>query len=536
MVATSQTVATRAGLAVLANGGSAVDAALAANAMLGVAEPHMCGPGGDLFALVWDPRAGALAGLNASGRSPAGLTLAALRDALGGRATMPVRGAWSVTAPGAVDGWCALHARYGRLPLAEVMAPAAGAAREGVPIGLRTAAWWQRAALDIARDADAANVGAAFAATFLRDGVAPAAGDYWRNPGLATTYERIAAGGRDAFYADEIGQAMARSVAASGSLTASDLAVAHAEWVAPLGTRYRDHDVYTLPPNGQGACVLQMLNLLEGYPIREFGCASADWWHLFVEAKKLAFADRARYYADPAHVRVPLDELLDKEYAARRRSSIRMNQASTQVAPGKLPVPGGDTTYVTTADRDGMMVSLIQSIFSPFGSAIVVPGFGFALQSRGAGFALDPAHPNCYAPGKRPFHTIIPGFVLRAGQPWFSLGVVGADMQPQGQVQILVNSIDFGLDAQAAADAPRVRHAGGAHPNGQEEDALGVVHYEPMLPPPVVVELARRGHRLAPVTDPIAAFVGGYQGIQRDERGVYCGGSESRFDGCALGL
>ncbi|MBI4695374.1 MAG: gamma-glutamyltransferase family protein [Gammaproteobacteria bacterium] len=537
MVATSQTLATQAGIDILRSGGSAVDAALAANAMLALTEPHMCGPGGDLFALVWDPRERRLHGLNASGRSPRGQSFATLEARLEGRHTMPGRGPLAVTAPGAVDGWCKLHDRFGRLSLREIFAPAVEYAHAGFPVATRTSGAWRRVAAELAREPAIARQHAAFAATFLHEGEGPSPGQVMSNRGLARTLDAIAEGGRREFYAGEIGEAMlACLTAAGGAFTADDLTRDHAEWVEPLTTRYRGHDVYELPPNGQGVSVLQMLNILEHFPLARFGIGSAEWWHAFLEAKKLVFEDRARHYADPACMEVSCAALLDKDYAARRAAQIDPARAGSSYACGDVAVPGGDTTYLAVADQDGMMVSFIQSIFQAFGSGLVVPEGGFALQSRAAGFNLDAAHPNGYAPGKRPFHTIIPGFAMRDGEPWLAFGVMGADMQPQGQVQVLVNQIDFGLDVQAAGDAPRLRHVGGAQPNGERLDGLGVVQYEARIPASLVAALSARGHRLQPIVDEPLHVVGGYQAVERDAaRGVWRGATESRFDGVALG-
>ncbi|TDJ62163.1 MAG: gamma-glutamyltransferase family protein, partial [Proteobacteria bacterium] len=489
MVATSQIYATQVGVDVLKKGGSAVDAAIAANAMLSLTEPYMCGPGGDLFALVWDPQSCSLAGLNASGRSPRGLSFASLLSAIGDAATIPARGPLALSVPGAVDGWCALHERYGKLPLSDVFAPAIDHARAGVPIGLRTAQTWAHAAGNILDDPVLAGLTEAFSETFLIDGVAPRAGQIFRNPELAETFETIGRGGREAFYegfpADQI---ITCQAAAGGFLSLEDLRSSHFDWVTPLTTSYRGYDVYELPPNGQGICVLQMLNLLEDYPLRELGPYSADYWHAFIEAKKLSFEDRARYYADPAFSDIPATALIDKSYADARRVLIDPKSAGADYAYGNVSIAGGDTTYLTVADSAGMMVSLIQSIFTAFGAGLVPSAVGFGLQSRSAGFSLEIGHPNVYAPAKRPFHTIIPAFVLQDGRPWLSTGVMGADMQPQGQVQVLINMIDFDLDPQAAGDAPRMRHYGGRQPNGVRLDGLGVVRYEAAIRPALVAE------------------------------------------------
>jgi len=534
MVATSQPAATDAGLEVLRRGGSALDAALAANAVLAVTEPHMCGPGGDLFALVWDPATRRLHGVNASGRSPAGRSLPALREALHGAPVIPVRGPHCVTVPGAVDGWTLLHERFGRLAWGALFEPAIALARNGFTVGPVTAQWWQRAVREVRAAPEVAGLHDEFLACFAPDGEGPVAGAVQRNPGLADTFELLAREGRAGFYDGDFGRRIVDTVLrAGGALSHADLQRRHAEWVAPLATGYRGAEICALPPNGQGASVLQMLNILEGCALP--GPDSVDWWHFFIEAKKLAFTDRARYYADPAFAQAPLGLLLDKGYAAARRALIDRGHARGDYVHGG--VPGSDTTYLATADADGMMVSLIQSIFNPFGSSLVVPGGGFALQSRGAGFALDPAHPNGYAPGKRPFHTIMPGFALKEGRPWLAFGAVGADMQPQAQVQILVNLIDFGCDVASAAALPRLRHAGGPQPNGLFEAGSGVVHVEAALPAQVVAGLRARGHTVVPIDDPIGNFVGGYQGILCEPAaGLYHGGSEPRFDGCAKGF
>lgn len=537
MVATSQTLATQVGVDILKNGGNAIDAAIAANAALSLAEPHMCGLGGDLFALVWDPQAGQLQGLNASGRSSRNFSLAAMRSALGDAQAIPGRGPFSVTVPGAVAGWCALHERYGRLSLADIFAPIIAYAEEGIAIGTRTAEMWQQSAEAVVADPALAGMTQSFTDTFVPDGKSPRAGQKYCNPDLASSFRSIGAGGRDAFYTGELAGRIVDCLAAAGSkISLEDLAASSCDWVTPLTTHYRGYDVFELPPNGQGMSVLQILNVLERYPIREYGQESADYWHAFIEAKKLTFEDRARYYADPEFANVPVAELLAPSYAATRAGLIDDNVAGADYAHGDVVIQSGDTTYLTVADSDGLMVSLIQSLFSPFGSGLVPPGSGFALQCRGAGFTLDPGHPNVYAPQKRPFHTIIPAFVMKDGQPWMSFGVMGADMQPQGQVQVLVNMIDFDMDPQAAADAPRMRHFGGSQPNGARLDGLGVVQYEAEFPPALIEELTRRGHRMQVIDDWIEGFVGGYQAIQyRADDGVYIGGSEPRLDGCAIG-
>jgi gamma-glutamyltranspeptidase / glutathione hydrolase len=537
MVASSQTLATQVGLDILKNGGSAVDAAIGTNAMLSLVEPHMCGPGGDLFAIVWDPSAKELVGLNASGRSPAELSYASLSDQLGASNSMPGRGPLSLTMPGAVDGWCALHERFGRLPFAELFHSVIDHARQGVVIGNRTAEAWADAVRGVVEDPVLAKLTGLFSETFEIDGAPPRQGQVFRNPDLARTFAAIAQGGRRGFYEGDCAQSIVRYLQSVGTaITEQDMLASHWEWVVPLTTSYRGYDVFELPPNGQGISVLQILNILESYPLRDFGPDSADYWHAFIEAKKLCFEDRARYYADPEFSDLPSARLIEKSYADGRRALINDEMAASDFSYGDVAVPGSDTTYLCAADSDGMMVSLIQSIFSPFGSGLVPPGSGFALQCRGAGFSLDRDHRNCYAPLKRPFHTIIPAFVMKDGIPWLSFGVMGADMQPQGQVQVLVNMIDFDMDPQAAGDAARMRHFGGRQPNGQRLDGLGIVQYEGEFDSSLIKELQRRGHKMQEIDDWLTGFVGGYQAIRYESNDeVYVAGSEPRLDGCALG-
>ncbi|MGD9600629.1 MAG: gamma-glutamyltransferase family protein [Gammaproteobacteria bacterium] len=538
MVATSQPLATAAGRDVLAAGGSALDAAIAANAVLAVTEPHMCGPGGDLFAMVWDPAARRLHGLNASGRSPAGLSYATLREALGAATVIPGRGPATLTTPGAVRGWAALHARFGRLPWAALFAPAIDAARHGFAVGVRTSLWWARAAQEIVQEPRLQDCLDGFRRTFLADGRVPRAGQAVANPAMARLFERIAAEGAEGFYHGEVAAAVARTArAAGGWLAEADLASHEVEWVTPLHTDYRGARVHVLPPNGQGLSVLQMLNILAECPGAAAGPADPAWWHLFLEAKKLVFADRARYYADPAFARLPLARLASREYAATRAARIDPERARADQTPGDVHVPDSDTTYLATADADGQMVSLIQSLFVPFGSGLTVPEFGFALQSRGSGFALTEGHANVFAPAKRPFHTIMPGFVTRQGEAFLAFGAIGGDMQPQAQVQILSRILDGGMDVARGGALPRLRHLGGASPNGAAEAPLGIASCEREMPGDVIATLVRRGHAVQVCSDPLAGFVGGYQAIMRDPAtGALWGASDHRLDGCALGL
>ena len=537
MVASSQTAATQAGVDILRRGGSAIDAAIATNAALSVIEPHMCGIGGDLFAIVWDPKQPGLVGLNASGKSAAGLSTDELRSCTSDE-LMPGRGPLSMTTPGAVDGWCMLHDNYGELPLAEVLKPARELAEHGTTIGLRTAAAWQEATRHLQADPLLNGLLEPFLATYSPNGKAPNAGDVFRNPALANTFRLLGEGGSAAFYQGEIAEKLVQYLTQVGApFTADDFANNRAEWVQPVSSSYRGVDVFELPPNGQGMSVLQMLNILEGFPLADFSRDDPRYWHVFLEAKKLAFEDRAVYFADPAFYNSPSEALLAKDYANTRRSMIDLSRASADYEAGNLPLPKSDTTYLCAADSNGLMVSLIQSIFSPFGAGLVPGDLGFALQSRGAGFNLSDNHPNCYAPEKRPFHTIIPGFACRDGKPWFSFGVMGADMQPQGQVQVLSNLIDFDFNPQAAGDAFRMRHDGGRQPNGRDMDAIGVTQFEAGIDDKIVSALNQMGHRVIPQKSGIAGFMGGYQGIMRDDsRGVYIGATESRLDGMALGF
>ena len=524
MAATSQPLATQIALDILKAGGSAVDAAIAANAALGLMEPTGCGIGGDLFAIVWDGTAKRLHGLNASGRSPRALSLEYFREQ--GLERIPERGPLPVSVPGAVDGWFELHARFGRLPMEELLAPAIAYARNGFPVTEVIAWHW-------ARNAKILQGYPGFAEVFMPAGKAPAKGEVFRNPRLAATYRKIAEGGRDAFYRGEIAATIERYISANGGfLSAADLADHKSEWVEPLSSSYRGYEVWELPPNGQGIAALQMLNILEDYDIAAMGFGSADYLHVLVEAKKLVYADRARYYTDPQFEDVPVDWLLSADYAAQRRGLIDMSRAADAVEAGAVPIENGDTIYLAVADREGNMVSLIQSNFSGMGSGMTPPGLGFILQNRGELFSLDPVHANVYAPGKRPFHTIIPAFVTRAGEPWLAFGVMGGAMQPQGHVQVLVNMIDFGMNLQQAGDAPRIRHVGSAQPTGEHAAGGGEIWMESGFDAALIAELQRRGHR----TDIRGQAYGGYQAIARDrDNGVWVGASESRKDGHAAG-
>ena len=525
MVATSQPLATQIGLDILKRGGTAVDAAIAANAALGLMEPTGNGMGGDLFAIVWDAKTAKLYGYNGSGRSPKSLSLAWFKQ--NGHAKIPSYGPLPVTTPGAVDGWFALHDRFGRLPMKDVLAPAIGYAREGFPLSELIAHYWQLSVPRLGKYPG-------FSEQFTIDGHAPAKGEIWKNPNLARTLETIAKGGRDAFYKGAIAHTIADYMKANGGfLSYEDLAAHQGQWVEPVSTNYRGYDVWELPPNGQGIAALQMLNILEGYDLRSYGFGSAEHIHLFVEAKKLAFADRAKFYADPDFVRAPVAQLISKEYANERRKLIAMDKAADQVAAGGLKL-GGDTIYLTTADRWGNMVSLIQSNYRGMGSGMTPPGLGFILQDRGEMFVLKEGHANTFAPGKRPFHTIIPAFVTREGKPWLSFGVMGGDTQPQAHALIVSNLIDFGMNLQEAGDAPRILHDGSTSPEGQVDEMTdgGAIQLETGFDYATVRALMRMGHKVEFAN----GIYGGYQAIGWDEKNkVYIGASEGRKDGQAAG-
>jgi gamma-glutamyltranspeptidase/glutathione hydrolase len=524
MAATSQPLATQIALDILKAGGTAVDAAIAANAALGLMEPTGCGIGGDLFAIVWDAENRELTGLNASGRAPAAMTIEYFRD--NGMKSIPPLGPLPVSVPGAVDGWYELHGRYGRLPMTEILAPAIEYARNGFPVS-------EVIAYYMGRNKRHVEAYPGFAETYMPDGDTPKKGEIFRNPRLAKTYEMIAEGGRDVFYEGEIARTIDAFMAEQGGLLRyEDLANHRSEWVTPVSTNYRGWDVYELPPNGQGIAALQILNILEAYDIRSMGFGSAEYIHLFVEAKKLAYEDRARYYADMDFADVPVEWLISKEYADQRRKLISMTEASQSLPAGDAKLEDGDTIYLTVADKEGNMVSLIQSNFRGMGSGMIPGELGFMLQDRAELFSLDPDHANALQPGKRPFHTIIPAFVMKDGKPLLSFGVMGGSMQPQGHVQIIVNMLDFGMNLQEAGDAARVRHGGSSQPTGEIMTDGGTVFLEDGFDEKTRQALEKRGHALG---DSDGSF-GGYQGILRDhEQGVYYGASEVRKDGQAAG-
>jgi len=522
MAATSQPLATQVALDILKKGGHAVDAAIAANATLGLMEPTGNGMGGDLFAIVWDAEEEKLFGLNASGRSPYDLTLEYFIE--NGFEKIPALGALPVSVPGCVDGWQELHDKWGQLDLAEVLQPAIGYAENGFPLSEVIAYYWGRNA-EVLKDFPH------FAETFMPNGRAPQKGEVFQNPHLAFTLRKVAQGGRDSFYFGTVAKRIAEAVQSQGGfLSERDLADHYSDWVDPISTNYRGYDVWELPPNGQGTAVLQMLNILEGFDIGSMGFGSADYIHHLAEAKKLAFEDRAQFYADPDFYNIPIQELISKEYAAERRALIDSDRAARSYPAGELEQ--GNTIYLTTADSEGNMVSLIQSNYRGMGSGIVPEGLGFVLQDRGELFSLEKGHANVYEPHKRPFHTIIPAFITKDGQPFISFGLMGGAMQPQGHTQIVCNLIDFGMNIQEAGDAPRIRHSGSSQPTGETMKNGGRLYLESGFAPQVLRELRSKGHDIRFTK----GGYGGYQAIRFDGmQKVYFGASESRKDGQAAG-
>ncbi|PYL03220.1 MAG: gamma-glutamyltransferase [Verrucomicrobia bacterium] len=562
MVCTSVPAATQVGLDILKRGGSAVDAAIAANATLGLMEPVSNGIGGDLFAIVYSAKENKLYGINGSGRSPLGLNYDQMKAELDklGRKTIPPHGMLPISVPGCVDAWSELHKKFGKLKLSDDLAPAAKYADEGFPVTELIAFYWHFAP-EIYKDSPGA-----FLETYTVDGKGrtPAKGEIFKNPALAKTLRLIGEKGRDVFYKGEIADRIDKFMRENGGfLRKADFEKHTSTWVDPVSTNYRGYDVFELPPNGQGIAALQILNILEGFDLKAMGRNSAETLHVMVEAKKLAWADRAKFYADPQFATIPLAQLISKQYAVERRKLIDPEHAAKMVSPGPVeagvspakpaklqptrlppqdpaatpkasPKDNGDTIYMCTADDEGNMVSLIQSNYRGMGSGIVVPGLGFMFQDRGELFSMEPGHANVYAPGKRPFHTIIPGFGMKDGKPWEAFGVMGGGMQPQGHVQVLTNQIDFDLNVQEAGDASRWQHEGDNEPTGEKMEKGGYVEVESGIPYEIVRELEKRGHDMR-------FDVGGYGGYQaikvepHDGQRVYVGASESRKDGQAAG-
>jgi gamma-glutamyltranspeptidase/glutathione hydrolase len=525
MAATSHPLATQIALDVMRQGGSAVDAAIAANAALGLMEPTGNGIGGDLFAMVWDPKTQKLHGYNGSGRSPGKLSLQWFEN--NGYQAIPPYGPLPVTVPGTVRGWFDLHAKFGAIPMQKNLAPTIAYARNGHPVAETIAYYWNLSVPRLGKYPG-------FLEQFTFNGKAPVKGQIWKNPNLANTLQQIADGGADAFYKGPIAKTIADYIQAQGGfLSVEDLAAHQGDWVEPISTTYRGVRVWELPPNGQGLAALQMLNILELTDFSRIPFGSPEHVHAFVEAKKLAFADRAALYADPDFVKTPVAKLLSKSYAAERAKLIDPDQAM-KAADAGAKLQHGDTIYLTVADGNGMMVSLIQSNYRGMGSGMTPPGLGFILQDRGEQFVLKKGHANTFAPNKRPFHTIIPAFITKNDQPWISFGLMGGAMQPQGHVQIVMNLIDFGMNLQEAGDAPRIQHDGSTEPDGQNAPMQdgGVINLESGFTYPTIQALMRKGHKVEFADGPY----GGYQAIMRDVKtGVYTGASESRKDGQAAG-
>lgn len=520
MAATSQPLATQVALDILKSGGNAIDAAIAANALLGLVEPTGNGMGGDLFAIIWDAKTEKLYGLNASGRSPYDLTLDYFIE--NDYKKIPSHGPLPVSVPGAVDGWFEMHKKFGSMKMKDILQPAINYANNGFPVTELIAYYWSRSG-SLARFSG-------FKETFMPNGKAPAKGEIFKNPRLAKTFEILAKDGRDAFYKGEIAEKIVSYVKEQGGfLSMRDFEDHHSDWVEPISVNYRGYDVWELPPNGQGTAALQMLNILENYDIASMGFGSDEYMHLFIEAKKLAFEDRAKYYSDMDFNDIPVKALISKEYAKERMALIKDRSARSYPA-GELEM--GNTIYLTVADVEGNMVSLIQSNYRGMGSGMTPGDLGFILQDRGELFSLDKDHMNVYEPHKRPFHTIIPAFITKDGKPFVSFGLMGGAMQPQGHAQIVINLVDFGMNLQEAGDAPRIRHDGSSQPTGEVMTNGGIVNLESGFSFETLNALMSRGHKI----QFSKGGYGGYQAIMWDDKNkVYFGASESRKDGHAAG-
>ena len=521
MVATSHPLATQVGLDILKKGGNAIDAAIAVNATLGLMEPTGSGIGGDLFAIIWSAKNKKLYGLNASGRSPGKLNLKYFKD--NKMSKIPAFGPLPVSVPGCVDGWFEMHGKFGTMQMEEILAPAIKYAREGFPVT-------ELIGYYLTSTSRRFNTYPNFAETYMPNGKPLEKGIVFKNSYLAETYDKIAKGGKNAFYEGAIAKTIADFIQAQGGfLSEKDLANHRSEWVEPVSTNYRGYDVWELPPNGQGIAALQILNIMEGYDVKSMGFGSPEYVHRFIEAKKLAFEDRAKYYADPDFNKLPVDQLISKDYADERRKLIKNNAARTYDV-GKLEQ--GNTIYMTVSDKHGNMVSLIQSNSRGMASGMVPPKLGFMLQDRGELFSLEEGHFNVIEPNKRPFHTIIPAFITKDGKPWVSFGLMGGAMQPQGHAQIVMNLIDFGMNLQAAGDAPRMQHEGSSEPTGGKMTDGGQVLLESGFDYETIRALMKKRHK---VGFSLGSY-GGYQAIMWDaENGVYYGASESRKDGQVSG-
>ena len=522
MAATSQPLATQVALDILKKGGNAIDAAIAANAVLGVVEPTGAGIGGDLFAIIWSADKGKLYGLNASGRSPRSLKLEYFKE--NGYEFIPSYGPLPVSVPGCVDGWFEMHEMFGRLLMKDILQPAISYARDGFPVT-------EVIAYSLEKGTEALKEYPNIKEVYMPGGKAPAKGEVFKNPLLANTLEKIARGGRNEFYRGSIARDIDVFMKKQGGfLSFDDMSRHHSEWVQPVSTTYRGYEVWELPPNGQGIAALQILNILEGFDIAAMGFGSSEYIHLFTEAKKLAFEDRAKFYADPVFSEIPVSQLISKKYAAERRKLIDRNRAAKVYDAGKIEA--ANTIYLTVADKFGNMVSLIQSNYRGMGSGMCPTGLGFILQDRGEMFTLQEGHNNVYAPGKRPFHTIIPAFITKNEKPYISFGVMGGDMQPQGHAQIVVNLIDFKMNLQEAGDAPRIHHIGSSEPTGQQMTDGGILLLENGFRWETIQRLITMGHT---VQWDLGGY-GGYQAIMWDDKNkVWFGASESRKDGQAAG-
>ena len=522
MVATSHPLATHVGIDILKNGGNAIDAAIAANAAIGLMEPTGNGIGGDLFAIIWIEKDKKLYGLNASGRSPKNLTLDYFKN--NNFSEIPAYGPLPVSVPGCVDGWFEMHEKFGSTPMRDILEPAIEYADNGFPVTELVSYYMKKASKNF-------DMYPNFKETYYINGTTPKKGQIFQNKDLANTLRVIVKKGRKGFYEGEIAKAISDFIIEQGGFLSNDDLKNHkSEWIDPVSTSYRGFDIWELPPNGQGIAALQILNLLEAYDIKSMGFGSAEYIHHFTEAKKIAFADRAKYYADMDFNKIPVDYLISKEYSELRRTEIDSNKAAMRVNAAEIE--NGDTIYLTTADKDGNMVSLIQSNYRGMGSGMVPPGLGFMLQDRGELFSLEEGHFNVYEPEKRPFHTIIPAFITKENKPYVSFGLMGGAMQPQGHAQIVINLIDFGMNLQEAGDAPRIRHLSNQQPTGGNMLDGGELSLESGFDYKEIRQLIELGHK---VIFDLGSF-GGYQAIMYDDKtGVYYGASESRKDGSAMG-
>ena len=520
MVATSHPLATQIGLDILKQGGTAIDAAIAANIALGLMEPTGNGIGGDLFAIVWDANEKKLHGLNASGPAPKNISIDYFVK--NGLNKIPSYGPLPVTVPGAVDGWVKLHEKFGKMDFQSLFEPTIEYAENGFPVTETIAYYLDRSKKRFENYPN-------FRDVWLKNGKMPAKGEIFKNPQLAKTLKIIADQGRAGFYEGHVATTMADFIQSQGGfLSYEDLSSFHSEWTPPVSSNYRGYDVWELPPNGQGIAALQILNILENYNIKKMGLFSAEYIHLFTEAKKLVFADRAKYYADPDFSKIPVQELISKSYAKDRAKLINLSEAAQTDQPGVLE--SGDTIYLTAADQYGNMISLIQSNYRGMGSGMMPPGLGFMLQDRGELFSLDKNHRNALEGGKRPFHTIIPAFVTKDGKPFMSFGVMGGATQPQAHAQIIINMIDFGLNLQEAGDAPRIVHSGSSQPTDEVMTDGGTLSIESGFGKEIEKQLTKKGHNIKYEK----GIFGGYQAIMLED-GVYYGASETRKDGQAAG-